>query len=87
LLSRGEFEEGSPVTCLTRAELLPSDDEIKLGEVGAAPFYVEAREYERWGRPALVVDVAPGSAGSFSLAGLEEIHFVTRTPSTTAVGA
>jgi uncharacterized protein len=68
----------SPVICLTRAELLPGDQDVKLGEVGGAPFYVDAEQYEHSGRPSIVVDVAPGAAGRFSLEGLGEVHFVTR---------
>jgi uncharacterized protein (DUF779 family) len=34
-----------------------------------------------------VIDVVPGAAGGFSLEGLEEVHFVTRTANTTPVRA
>ena len=66
-----------------RAELLPSEDEIKVGEVAGAPVYVEIEEYRRWGRPDFVIDVADGAAGAFSLEGLEELHFVSRAPADT----
>ena len=72
--------DGTATKCLTRAELLPSEDEIKVGEVGGAPVYVEIEEYRRWGRPDFVIDVADGAAGAFSLEGLEELHFVSRAP-------
>lgn len=36
--------------------------------------------YERSGRPTFVIDVAPGAAGSLSLEGLEDVHFVIRMP-------
>ena len=74
----GECSDGAAAICLTRAELLPSDDDVKLGEVGGAPFYVEAEEYRRSDRPAVEIDVEAGGAGRFSLEGLEEVHFVTR---------
>ena len=73
--------EGSEPLCLTRAELLPSPDDLRLGEVGGAPVYVDAAQYERLGRPEFVIDVAEGAAsGRFCLGGLEEQHFVTRPP-------
>ena len=72
--------DGSAPICLTKGELLPSPDDVKLGEIGGSPFYVDVEQYERWGRPAFVIDVAPGPAGGISLGGLEEVHFVTRTP-------
>jgi uncharacterized protein len=76
----GECEDGAAATCLTRGELLPNDDDIKLGEIAGAPFYVDAHLYERAGRPACVVDVAAGAAGGLALEGLEEVHFVIRSP-------
>ncbi len=72
--------DGSAPMCLERGELLPSPSDAKIGEIGGSPFYVDTEQYERWGRPALVIDVAPGAAGGFSLEGLVEVHFVTRTP-------
>jgi uncharacterized protein (DUF779 family) len=74
----GECEDGAAATCLTRGELLPNDEDIKLGEIAGAPFYVNAHVYERAGRPACVVDVAPGAAGGLALEGLEDVHFVIR---------
>lgn len=72
--------------CLTRAELLPGEGDLKLGEVGCAPFYVDAERYELAGRPALVIDVAPGAAGRFPIEGLEHVHFVTAPAESVAVG-
>jgi len=79
-LQSGGCSDETAAICLTRAELLPSDDDIKLGEIGGAPFYVDAEEYQHSGRPALVIDVADGGASGISLEGLPEVHFVTRTP-------
>ena len=50
-----------------------------LGEVGGTPFYIDAEQDERWGRPAIVIDVAPGAATSFSLEGALDLHFVSNT--------
>jgi uncharacterized protein (DUF779 family) len=75
----GDDCEGATATCLTRAELLPDEDEIKLGEVSGAPFYVDGLQYRRWGQPGLEIDVEPGAARGISLAGLDEVHFVTHT--------
>lgn len=79
----GGCGDGTETKCLTRAELLPSEDEIKVGEVAGAPVYVEIEEYRRWGRPDFVIDVADGAARAFSLEGLEELHFVSRAPAAT----
>jgi uncharacterized protein (DUF779 family) len=75
----GECEDGAAATCLTRGELLPSDEDVKLGEIGGAPFYMDVHLYERAGRPTCVVDIAPGAAGGLALEGLEQVHFVIRS--------
>ena len=72
--------DGTAAMCLTKGELLPSPNDTKLGEIGGSPFYVDDEQYERWGRPTFLIDVSPGSTGSFSLEGLEDAHFVTRSP-------
>jgi uncharacterized protein len=70
--------DGGELLCLTRAELLPDPDDIRIGAVGGAPIYVEGARYELWGRPQLVVDVAGGPAAGIALEGLEHRHFVAR---------
>jgi uncharacterized protein (DUF779 family) len=72
--------DGAVAFCRTKAELLPGPDDLKLGEIGGAPFYVDAELYAGWGRPVFVIDVAAGAAGSLPLRGLEELHFVSRSP-------
>ncbi len=72
--------DGSAAICLTRGELLETDEDLKLGVVGASPFFVDRELYERWGEPEFVIDVAPGEAGGFSLEGGEGVHFITRAP-------
>lgn len=72
--------DGSVVMCLTRGELLETDDDLKLGEIGGTPFFVDRDQWERCGEPGFVIDVAPGEAGGFSLDGPEGVHFVGRAP-------
>jgi uncharacterized protein (DUF779 family) len=72
--------DGSAAMCLTRGELLETDSDLKLGEIGGYPFYVDREQYERWGEPEFVIDVAQGEAGGFSLEGPEGVHFVSRAP-------
>jgi uncharacterized protein (DUF779 family) len=70
--------DGSSPICLVDGELPPAPGDRLLGSVGGAPFYIDADQYERWGRPGFVLDVAPGAAEGFSL-GLPDGHFVTRS--------
>ena len=72
------FQSGSTPMCFGEADMPPSANDVQLGTIGGAPFYVDAEHDERCGRPTLTVDVAAGAAESLSLEGLEGVHFVTR---------
>ncbi len=72
--------DGTSPICLKDGELPPSPHDLHLGEIGGAPFYIDADQYERWGKPRFLVDVSPGAAEGFSLEGLQGVHFVSRTP-------
>ena len=76
--SAGCCDGGSPM-CLQDGELPLSPQDVRLGEIGGAPFYIDADQYERWGRPNFLIDVSSGAAEGFSLEGLLAVHFVTRT--------
>ena len=71
--------DGTHPLCLRAGELPVSPNDVQLGEVGGAPFYIDAEQYERWGRPCFAIDVGPGDAEGFSLEGALGVHFVTRT--------
>jgi uncharacterized protein len=73
--------DGSSPMCLKDGELPLSRYDVCLGELGGAPFYIDAQLYATWGEPQLTVEVSPGAAEGFSLEGLEGVHFVTRTGS------
>jgi uncharacterized protein len=72
--------DGTSPMCLKGDELAPGPGDRLLGEIGGAPFYIDAEQYERWGRPSFLIDVSDGAAEGFSLEGLVGVHFVTRTP-------
>jgi uncharacterized protein (DUF779 family) len=72
--------DGSSPLCLQDGELELGPNDLLLGEVGGAPFYIDAEQYERWNSPQLLLDVSPGDTGSFSLEGREGFHFVTCSP-------
>jgi uncharacterized protein (DUF779 family) len=71
--------DGTAPMCFAEGELPPGTGDVRLGEIGGVPFYIDAGQDERWGTPSFVIDVAPGAADSFSLEGPEGVHFVTRT--------
>jgi uncharacterized protein (DUF779 family) len=72
--------DGTSPMCLKAGELPLGSEDLRLGEIGGASFYIDSEQYERWGRPAFLIDVSPGAAEGFSLEGLEGVHFVSRTP-------
>src|SRR5512144_65293 len=77
LVQSGGCCDGSSPICLREGELLLGPDDLRLGEVDGVPFYCDRDQYERWRRPRLVLDVAPGPAEGFSLEGLAGVHFRT----------
>ena len=72
--------DGTHPLCLAEGELPVAPSDLCLGEIGGASFYIDREQYERWGRPAFLIDVADGAAEGFSLEGRAGVHFVTRTP-------
>lgn len=71
--------EGSAPMCLPEGELLLGPNDLLIGEIAGCPFYIDQEQYERWNRPQFLIDVLPGASDTFSLEGLEGVHFVTRT--------
>ena len=71
--------DGNAPLCLKDGELPPGPHDIKIGDVGGAPYYMDADTYERWGRPRFLLDVSPGAAEGFSLEGVDGVHFVSQT--------
>ena len=69
--------DGSSPICLKDGELPAGPNDVLLGTVGGAPFYIDSDQDERWRRPTLVLDVADGAAMGFSLEGLDGVHFLT----------
>jgi uncharacterized protein (DUF779 family) len=70
--------DGSSPMCFRAGELLLGPNDLLLGEVGGASFFIDADQHERWNRPELLLDVAVGPAPGFSLEAPGGLHFVTR---------
>ena len=71
--------DGTSPICLKDGELPAGPDDIELGQIGGAPFYIDRDQYRRWGCPQFEIDVVAGAAEGFSLEGLDGVHFVTRS--------
>jgi hypothetical protein len=73
--------DGSSPLCLPRGELRVDCHDLLLGAIAGTPFYIDAGQYERWNRPAFLLDLSAGAPDNLSLEGLDDVHFVTRTAS------
>lgn len=68
--------DGSLPMCFDDGELIVGDNDVLLGTVGAAPFYIDGRQYEAWEGTELILDVAAGAPEGFSLPAGDDAHFV-----------
>ncbi|MCM3630652.1 DUF779 domain-containing protein [Paenibacillus glycanilyticus] len=71
--------DGSSPMCFPIGELLIGEQDVLLGEIGGAPFYMTKAQYEYWKNTQLIIDVVPGRGGMFSLEGPEGLRFLTRS--------
>jgi uncharacterized protein (DUF779 family) len=69
---------GSVPMCFPAGEFITGDVDLLLGVIEGCPFYIDARIYQSWDHPQLVLDVAPGNPEGFSLGPGGGLHFVTR---------
>ncbi len=71
--------DGSAPMCYPAGELIVGDADVRLGEIGNAPFYMTRAQFAYWQHTRLVIDVVPGSGGMFSLEGPTGLRFLTRS--------
>ena len=68
--------DGSSPMCYSAGEFLVGDNDVLLGRIGGAPFYISSAQYAAWQSPDLIIDVIPGRGGMFSLDNGRERRFV-----------
>lgn len=71
--------DGSSPMCYPAGEFLIGDSDVRLGEIGDAPFYISRPQYEYWRHTQLIIDVVPGRGGMFSLENGHDLRFLTRS--------
>jgi uncharacterized protein (DUF779 family) len=71
--------DGSAPMCFPLGEFIVGDDDVHLGDIGGAPFYISGPQYEYWCHTQLIIDVVPGRGGMFSLEGPTGRRFLTRS--------
>jgi len=65
--------------CFQLGEFKLGERDVRLGEIGGAPFYMGGDQYELWKHTDLTLDVVPGRGGGFSLEAPEGIRFLIRS--------
>lgn len=71
--------DGSSPMCYPQGDFLVSDNDIRLGEIGGAPFYMGAAQFDYWRHTQLIIDVVAGQGGMFSLDNGSGQRFLTRS--------
>ena len=71
--------DGSAPMCYPRREFRVGAQDIYLGEIAGAPFYIGASQFEYWQHTQLIIDVVKGRGGGFSLEAPEGVRFLTRS--------
>ncbi len=71
--------DGSAPMCYPRGEFLIGDGDVRLGEIGGAPFYIGAAQFDYWKHTQLIIDVVRGQGGMFSLDNGTGLRFLTRS--------
>ena len=71
--------DGSSPMCYPRNDFLIGDHDVKLGEIGGAPFYIGAAQFDYWKHTQLLIDVVDGQGGMFSLENGGGKRFLTRS--------
>lgn len=71
--------ENSAPQCFPVGEFALSPNDVLLGQVGGASYYMGHSEYEFWQNTHLIVDVVKGRSGTFSLDGPDGTTFICRS--------
>ncbi|WP_298215300.1 DUF779 domain-containing protein [Acidocella sp.] len=71
--------DGSSPMCYPVGEYLVAPDDVKLGEIGGAEFFISRSQFEYWRATQLIIDVVPGMGGMFSLENGTGSRFLTRS--------
>jgi len=71
--------DGSSPMCFPIGDYMIAPDDVLLGEIGGAKFYMSPSQFEYWRNTQLTIDVVPGMGGMFSLENGSGKRFLTRS--------
>jgi uncharacterized protein (DUF779 family) len=71
--------DGSAPMCFESNDYILGDSDVRVGEIGGVPFYMNADQYARWKHTDLTIDAISGIGGMFSLDNGTGQRFLTRS--------
>jgi uncharacterized protein (DUF779 family) len=71
--------DGSSPMCFKEGDYLLAPNDVELGEIAGAKFFMSPSQFEYWKNTQLTIDVVPGMGGMFSLENGSGERFLTRS--------
>lgn len=71
--------DGSAPMCWPQTDFVVGEADVRLGEIGGAPFHMSRAQFEYWKHTQLIIDVIPGIGGMFGLDNGTGRRFLTRS--------
>ena len=71
--------DGSSPMCFAEGDYMLGPEDVELGEIGGAKFFMSPSQFEYWRFTQLIIDVVPGMGGMFSLENGSGSRFLTRS--------
>jgi uncharacterized protein len=71
--------DGSAPMCFAQGEFKLGEQDVLMGAINGAPFYMSRDQFTYWQHTQLIIDVVPGRGASFSLEIPEGVRFLTRS--------
>lgn len=71
--------DGSVPMCFAQGEFKLGAQDVLMGEIVGAPFYMSRDQFVYWQHTQLIIDVVSGRGASFSLEIPEGVRFLTRS--------
>ena len=67
--------EGSVPMCFEVGDFYIGSQDVKIGEVGGAAFWMHTSQFDYWKHTQLILDAGDGPSGTFSIESSENKHF------------
>ena len=74
-----DFPKNPPAQNMLECARVVFPNDIKLGEIGGVPFYMNGDQYEKWKHTDLTIDAVNGIGGMFSLDNGTGKRFLTKS--------